>query len=205
MTLLCVTQLCQGQVSCACFWLYTQPFVNKKIHGCFAKNLWAQGTTCTRCVEEAFQLPSTVTPTTKNTVEPKMKDLLNENSSLFSDYCHLNLHICTFWHLSRDRNLHGSGTLHATTASPKPSFRTLWRAGCLPEVHLPGNINGEVSVKVILNKRGIFTWMVFHQAEVSKEGLHCSTCRKRNSMQDQAVFRHAESDHWKVCAFALVS
>ena len=32
-----------------------------------------------------------------------------------------------FWQLSRDGNLHGSGMLHATTASPKPSFRAPWR------------------------------------------------------------------------------
>ena len=32
-----------------------------------------------------------------------------------------------FWQLSRDRNMHGSGMSHATTASPKPSFRAPWR------------------------------------------------------------------------------
>ena len=32
-----------------------------------------------------------------------------------------------FWHLSKDRNLHGSGMSHATTASPKPFFREPWR------------------------------------------------------------------------------
>ena len=32
-------------------------------------------------------------------------------------------------YLSRDGNLHGSGTSHSPTASPKPSFRKPWRAG----------------------------------------------------------------------------
>ena len=44
-------------------------------------------------------------------------------NSLF--WVHRNL----FWQKSRYRNLHGSGTSHATTASPKPSFRTPWRVG----------------------------------------------------------------------------
>ena len=34
-----------------------------------------------------------------------------------------------FWQLLRDGNLHGSGMSHATTASPKPSFRAPWRVG----------------------------------------------------------------------------
>ena len=34
-----------------------------------------------------------------------------------------------YWQLSRDGNLHGSGMSLATTASPKPSFRALWRVG----------------------------------------------------------------------------
>ena len=33
------------------------------------------------------------------------------------------------WQLSRDGNLHGSGMSHATTASPKPSFKAPWRVG----------------------------------------------------------------------------
>ena len=33
------------------------------------------------------------------------------------------------WRLSRDGNLLGSGTPHATTAFPKPSFRAPWRVG----------------------------------------------------------------------------
>ena len=34
-----------------------------------------------------------------------------------------------FWQLSRDRNLHGLGMSHATTVSPKPTFRAPWRVG----------------------------------------------------------------------------
>ena len=30
---------------------------------------------------------------------------------------------------SRDGNLHGLGMSHATTASPKPSFKASWRVG----------------------------------------------------------------------------
>ena len=37
------------------------------------------------------------------------------------------VHRNLFWQLSRDRNVHGSGMSHATTASPKPSFRAPWR------------------------------------------------------------------------------
>ena len=36
------------------------------------------------------------------------------------------VHMNLFWQLSRDGNLHGSGMSHATTASPKPSFRAPW-------------------------------------------------------------------------------
>ena len=32
------------------------------------------------------------------------------------------------WQLSTDGNVHGSGMSHATTASPKPSFRAPWWA-----------------------------------------------------------------------------
>ena len=39
------------------------------------------------------------------------------------------VHRNLFWQLSRDGNLHGSGMSHATTASPKPSFRAPWRVG----------------------------------------------------------------------------
>ena len=38
-------------------------------------------------------------------------------------------HRTLFWQQSRDENLQGSGMSHATTASPKPSFRALWRVG----------------------------------------------------------------------------
>ena len=34
-----------------------------------------------------------------------------------------------FWQLSRDRHLDGSSMSHATTSSPKPSFRAPWRVG----------------------------------------------------------------------------
>ena len=34
-----------------------------------------------------------------------------------------------FWQLSRDGNSHGEGMSHATTASPKPSFKALWKLG----------------------------------------------------------------------------
>ena len=34
-----------------------------------------------------------------------------------------------FWQLSRDGISHDSGMSHATTASPKPSFRAPWRVG----------------------------------------------------------------------------
>ena len=40
-----------------------------------------------------------------------------------SFWVHMNL----FWQLSTDGNLHGSGMSHATTASPKPSFKATWR------------------------------------------------------------------------------
>ena len=39
------------------------------------------------------------------------------------------VHRNIFWLLSRDGNLHGSGMSHATTASPKPTFRAPWRMG----------------------------------------------------------------------------
>ena len=39
------------------------------------------------------------------------------------------IHMTLFWQLSRDGNLHRSGISHATTASPKPSFRAPWRMG----------------------------------------------------------------------------
>ena len=39
------------------------------------------------------------------------------------------VHRNLFWQLSRDGNLHGSGMLHAATASPKPSFSAPWRVG----------------------------------------------------------------------------
>ena len=41
----------------------------------------------------------------------------------------MRVHRNLFWRLSRDGNLHGSGMSHATTASPKPSFRAPWRVG----------------------------------------------------------------------------
>ena len=41
----------------------------------------------------------------------------------------LRVHMNLFWHLSGDGNLHGSGMSHATTASPKPSFRAPWKVG----------------------------------------------------------------------------
>ena len=41
----------------------------------------------------------------------------------------LRVHRNLFWHLSRHRNLHGSGMSHTTTASPKPSFRAPWKVG----------------------------------------------------------------------------
>ena len=39
------------------------------------------------------------------------------------------VHRNLFWQPLRDGNLHGSGMSHATTASPKPSFRAHWRVG----------------------------------------------------------------------------
>ena len=39
------------------------------------------------------------------------------------------VHRNLFWQLSRDGNLHGLGMSHATTTSPKPSFRVPWRVG----------------------------------------------------------------------------
>ena len=39
------------------------------------------------------------------------------------------VHRNLFWQLSRDGNFHGSGMSHATTASPKPSFRATCRVG----------------------------------------------------------------------------
>ena len=39
------------------------------------------------------------------------------------------IHGNLFWQLSRDGHLHGSGMSHATTASPKSSFRAPWRVG----------------------------------------------------------------------------
>ena len=39
------------------------------------------------------------------------------------------VHRNVFWQLSRGGNLHGSGMSHATTASPKLSFRAPWRMG----------------------------------------------------------------------------
>ena len=39
------------------------------------------------------------------------------------------VHRNLFWQLSRDGNLHGSGMSHATTTSPKPSFRAPWSVG----------------------------------------------------------------------------
>ena len=39
------------------------------------------------------------------------------------------VHMNLFWQLSRNGNLYGSGMSHATTASPKPSFRAHWRVG----------------------------------------------------------------------------
>ena len=39
------------------------------------------------------------------------------------------VHMNLIWQLSRDRNLHGLDMSHATTASPKPSFRASWRVG----------------------------------------------------------------------------
>ena len=35
----------------------------------------------------------------------------------------------SYCHWVRDGNLHGSGRSHATTVSPKPSFRAPWRCG----------------------------------------------------------------------------
>ena len=40
-----------------------------------------------------------------------------------------NIRRTLFRQLSREGNLHGSGMSHATTASPKPSFRAPWRVG----------------------------------------------------------------------------
>ena len=34
-----------------------------------------------------------------------------------------------FWQLSKDGKVHDSGNSHATTASPKPSFKAPWRVG----------------------------------------------------------------------------
>ena len=39
------------------------------------------------------------------------------------------VHRNLFWQLSVDGNLHGSGMSHASTASPKASFRAPWRVG----------------------------------------------------------------------------
>ena len=39
------------------------------------------------------------------------------------------VHRNLFWQLARDGNLHGSGMSHATTTSPKPSFRAPWSVG----------------------------------------------------------------------------
>ena len=48
---------------------------------------------------------------------------------LNNDQLFLWAHRYFLWQLSRDGNLHGSGMSHATTASPKSSFWTLWRVG----------------------------------------------------------------------------
>ena len=41
----------------------------------------------------------------------------------------LSVHRNLFWPLSRDGHFHGSGMSHATTASPEPPFKALWRVG----------------------------------------------------------------------------
>ena len=56
-------------------------------------------------------------------LEHKTNDWCGARST--SLWVHRNL----FWQSSRDGNLYGSGMSHATTASPKPSFRAPWRVG----------------------------------------------------------------------------
>ena len=62
-------------------------------------------------------------------------ETVTSNQSITSDHCFgtrstsLCFHRNLFWQLSRDGDLHGSGMSHATTASPKPSFRAPWRVG----------------------------------------------------------------------------
>ena len=41
----------------------------------------------------------------------------------------MRVHRNFFWQPSRNRNLHGSGMSHATTVSPKPSFKAFWMVG----------------------------------------------------------------------------
>ena len=56
-------------------------------------------------------------------LEHKTNDLLRTKSTSLS--VHRNL----FWQLPWDGNLQGFGISRATTASPKPSFKALWRVG----------------------------------------------------------------------------
>ena len=49
------------------------------------------------------------------------------------------IHRNVFWQLSRNGHLHGSSMSHATTASPKPSFRAPWKVsdtGAVSYTHL---------------------------------------------------------------------
>ena len=58
----------------------------------------------------------------------------------------LRVHRNLFWRLSWNRNLQGSGTSHATTTSPKPSFRAPWR--------VDDAVDGRGNVGWTISKRG---------------------------------------------------
>ena len=89
------------------------------------------------------------------------------------------VHKTLFWQLSRDRNLQGSGMSHATTASPKPSFRdprgwaTPWSAeemldGHHQRVDIPAH--ARTAHKVLLQKRleEDLCWIVPHVAPTTQ-------------------------------------
>ena len=84
-------------------------------------------------------------------------------------------HRSFLWLLSRDRNLHGSGMV---TASPKPSFRALWRVG--------NTMVGRGNVGWTTSKSGYSCpyWNFLHRPPAEKPGrgslLNCLSCPPDN-------------------------